>query len=743
MPMARAQPAAVRVVSGVPPWLLLVALTAQYLGFSMVVGMLRFPGSDAAVIWPPVAIVTVVVLLSQRTWVALAIGSTAIVSGELLAAVTTSHVSILDASTLGVANCLELWIVVGAMGHVRRRDPAMSSASSMAILFAAAMAAPAVSGILGASVLEANYDSGHLANWVGWWLGDGITMLLALTLMGALVFDSTSRRNNIVITAVSLGTGAAIAGWMLWTGSLSIAVVLLMPVVMIATDALGRRGSVLPVLAAVAGGLVAANLNTDRIIGETWEIQLQIVVIVALTMLVAWWSTRRREAEARAHSLAEAVLTDHLTGLANRLALIRAADDLTAKPGTRTVLLLADVDFFKNVNDSYGHELGDRLLIEIGTRLSRTTRRSDVVARLGGDEFAIWCPGVEHLDDIAVIESSLRRRVAEPFALGDRLLNVTLSIGVSSAPAEEADPDILLRQADRAMYRAKSLGRGRTEYYRGAVAAQEARERDTEALLTEAMRNNRFEVHYQAFFASDNSRLYGFEALLRVRDDRGELLATQEIIETAERTGAIVDIGLGILESACTQVVAWNEGRDDPLRLAVNLSARQLDDTNTVDAILGVLADTQMSPTLLVLELTETAYLHSSEENIRSLERLRSTGVRIALDDFGTGYAGLSYIQRFPVDIVKIDQSFTAELGRSARGDAIVRSVVDLAHALGSTVVAEGVESPEQKTALTDMGCELLQGYHLGRPRPADQLARDHGLHEPSPVGHEWHTPIT
>ena len=431
--------------------------------------------------------------------------------------------------------------------------------------------------------------------------------------------------------------------------------------------------------------------------------------------------TARRQAEAE---LAFRALHDPLTGLPNRHLffdhLRLALDQLRRQPGALAVCYL-DLDRFKEVNDGFGHDAGDQVLTEVGRRLARTIRTVDTVSRLAGDEFAIICPAIEHDHDAAGIADRILTALDEPITIGGARLHVGASIGITVTRSPTTGPDQLLRHADAALYQAKRRGRHRWELYNDAVQHSALRHLAVQQDLRTALDEHRFRLHYQPIIDLRADRIVAVEALLRLdHPDRG-LLAPNEFIDVAEDSDLILPIGDWVLREACRQAADWND-RFGPLDISVNVSGRQATHLTVTEQVIAATADSGLDPSRLCLEMTEHVLIGAGESIAADLNRLTDFGVRLALDDFGTGYSSLTYLSRFPVDTVKIDRSFVAGLGESARDTAIVQAITALARSLDLDLVAEGVETPTQRDLLWTLGCRRAQGFHFARPQPADDI---------------------
>jgi len=431
--------------------------------------------------------------------------------------------------------------------------------------------------------------------------------------------------------------------------------------------------------------------------------------------------TDARRAEAAIERLA---YFDRLTGLPNRAqfyrSLSRALTEARESSG-RAAVLLFDLDNFRIVNDTLGHQAGDRLLREVAQRLSAGIERPHTLARLGGDEFMLVLPGIPAADDAAEVASTLLRVLDEPFSQGGHDLHVGASIGVSLFPDDGEDVDTLLRHADTAMYRAKGMGRNTYQFYKFAMDNQHSR-LALEAALRRALQQGEFELFYQPLYDATGNAIVSVEALVRWRHpDRG-LVAPGEFIPVMEETGLIVQLGEWALRTACAQAEAWRRDGHGRLRVAVNLSGRQFLQADLAPMVGRVLEETGLPATHLQLEVTESVAMAHAEAAAHVVEQLLAMGIGTMLDDFGTGHSSLSHLKQFPACGLKIDRSFVADLTRSAEDGAIVSGVIALGHALGLEVVAEGVETIEQCEMLRALGCDLLQGYFFSPALPAVEM---------------------
>ena len=419
-----------------------------------------------------------------------------------------------------------------------------------------------------------------------------------------------------------------------------------------------------------------------------------------------------------AAQLEERAFHDELTGLPNRALLLDRLQDALhrASRHQRSVgVLFLDLDRFKVVNDSLGHGAGDDLLREVARRLERTVRPGDTVARLGGDEFVVVIGDMfRHIDALTAAER-IRRALARPVELGAESTVVTTSIGINIAHGDETPGD-LLRDADTAMYRAKEEGRDRAELFDDNLRVQAVRRHSIQQELRLALESNRIEVHFQPVVRISDGAVTGAEALARVRAETGELLLPDQFIDIAEDSGLIAELGSRVLVLALDRLAAWSRTHQEPLSMAVNVSARQLADAAFPGVVDDALAGCGLDPALVALEFTESALIAANPVTERVLDDLTGLGVRIGLDDFGTGFSSLAYLKRFPIDFLKVDRSFVAGLGSNDGDTAIVTGTIALAHSLGLRVVAEGVETEEQLERLRLLRCDLAQGYHFSEP---------------------------
>ena len=427
--------------------------------------------------------------------------------------------------------------------------------------------------------------------------------------------------------------------------------------------------------------------------------------------------------------LAHQALHDNLTGLVNRGVLLDRLARVLAAPrddASLVAVVFLDVDRFKWVNDSRSHAAGDRLLVAVARALEAALRPTDTLARFGGDEFVVLCERVRDEEDVLAIVAALADAMEQPVLLDGvpdpdlAGVPVTASMGVATArPGDPVDPELLVRDADIAMYRAKERGRARFEVFDEGMRERATARLQVQSELSAALSGDELRVHYQPIVDPRTGVVQGSEALVRWEHPQRGLLAPEQFIPLAEETGLIVPLGAAVLRTACADTAEWNRQRRAPLDVAVNLSARQLSDPQLLDVVAEALVGSGLPAHLLCLEVTETVVMEDKEASARVLEQLRRLGVQVAIDDFGTGWSSLAYLLSLPVDLLKVDRSFVAVCDDDGPGTAIVTAVLALAHSLGLGVVAEGVETPAQRDVIAGLGVGLAQGWLWGRAVPA------------------------
>jgi diguanylate cyclase (GGDEF)-like protein/PAS domain S-box-containing protein len=412
---------------------------------------------------------------------------------------------------------------------------------------------------------------------------------------------------------------------------------------------------------------------------------------------------------------------DVLTGLPNRALLFERIGHATAEgtaPNRRFGLMMLDLDHFKEVNDALGHGAGDSLLCEAAQRLQASVRASDTVARLGGDEFAVLLPDIRDFSNLTSIAGNLLRVLSEPFMIDGKEIFVSASIGITRYPDDSAEMDALIKYADSALYHAKKQGRHNFQFYERTLTANASKRLELEAALHKACRNGEFMLHYQPQIVLEDGSIAGAEALLRWRHPTLGMIAPDRFISIAEESGLIVEIGEWVLRTACATAAQWNRTRITPLKIAVNLSTRQFMRNDLVGTVRRILRETHCDPEWIDLEITESLLLDDSSDVAWMLTQLHDMGLHLAVDDFGTGYSALSYLNRFPVSLLKIDRSFVKDISDDRSKRELVKAILSISTVLHMDAVAEGVETREQAAYLKHAGCRFAQGYLFGKPMP-------------------------
>jgi diguanylate cyclase (GGDEF)-like protein len=426
--------------------------------------------------------------------------------------------------------------------------------------------------------------------------------------------------------------------------------------------------------------------------------------------------TEQRQQEARIQHLAR---HDALTELPNRAQFLdeMANTEAMIERGDKVAVLCIDLDHFKSVNDTLGHSIGDKVLKQASARLWGTTRETDLLARLGGDEFALLLRPIEKPSDAAIIAERIVKTMTSPFSIDGHQIAIGASVGIAIAPQDGETTDVLMKNADLALYRAKSEGRSTFHFFEKEMDAAIQKRRSIESGLRAALQLNELRVVFQPLVGLKENKVTCLEALLRWNHD-GKDISPGEFIPIAEETGLIVPIGEWVLREACNTAVMW----PSDARVAVNLSPVQFKNKRLFEVIHSILGETGLPPTRLELEITESLMLNDNEQTLQTLHRLRAIGIRISMDDFGTGYSSLSYLRAFPFDKIKIDRSFMRDL--ESRGDslAIIKAVIGLGHSLGMSTTAEGVETEEQLRAVREQGCNEVQGFLFSPPLEAVQV---------------------
>ena len=488
-------------------------------------------------------------------------------------------------------------------------------------------------------------------------------------------------------------------------------------------DRLREAGAVSGLSVAIPGprkpyGAICAQAPEHRLFSHDEALFLQSVAHVLGAAIERWRSDE---------SIRHNALHDPLTGLPNRALFLDRLGHVLAKRSSgspRAAVMFLDLDNFKLINDSLGHDAGDRLLKDVGPRLADALRPSDTVARFGGDEFVVLCEDVGDGRDSLVVAERLQQALAAPYELDGEEHFLTASIGVALATGRYEGPDDLMRDADAAMYRAKERGRAQCELFDDAMRNLVTGRLRMENALRGVIERDELRVYYQPIVSLADGSVTGLEALMRWHHEGLGPVSPIEFIPIAEDTGLIVPLGTWMLEQVCRQSMLWQEELGVTPLVSVNLSPRQVAHAELVPTVARVLEQSGMPAERLALEITESVLINEAESPWNTLEALKKLGVTLMLDDFGTGYSSLSYLKRFPVDVLKIDRTFIDGLGSEAEDSAIVKAVVGMARALDLGVVAEGVETERQVECLRELGCERAQGFYFARPRTAADVAR-------------------
>ena len=466
----------------------------------------------------------------------------------------------------------------------------------------------------------------------------------------------------------------------------------------------------------------AVRKSGDRIDVETYatitEFEGRPAVLGALLDV-----TERKRAEAQ---IAEQAYKDPLTGLSNSLRMMQRLRQLFAearRQKRRFAVVYLDLDRFKAVNDTWGHSAGDAFLRHLAAALKRCVREADLVARVGGDEFVILMPDIQRIENLGGVARKLLAAVSRPVHIKGKVFEVTASVGIACYPEDSEDTEVLLRNADAAMYRAKELGRNRYQLCTAELTAESDERIALEIGLRTALERDELAVHYQPILSLVTGRVVGLEALVRWHSKEKQVVFPATFIPVAEESGLILPIGELVMRKACRQVKEWQRTGLPDLRVAVNVSARQFSEPGLLKMIEQALSESELSPEHLEVEITERIAMASAEVVVANLMALRERGIRISIDDFGTGYSSLNYLKRFPTHSLKIDRSFVTEVVTNPADAGIVRAIVEMAHGLKLNVVAEGVETTGQFQLLQRFGCDEMQGYWVSPPLPPEEIS--------------------
>jgi diguanylate cyclase (GGDEF)-like protein len=463
--------------------------------------------------------------------------------------------------------------------------------------------------------------------------------------------------------------------------------------------------------------------RTSELMKRTAELTDRTAELTEANARLQQENAERRQAEERVRYMAH---YDALTGLPNRVLLLDRIEQAVASARrnlTQVAIFFIDLDHFKHINDSLGHQVGDKILQMIAARLQECLRKGDTVARLSGDEFVLGLPLPQGGGNIATIAQKVLDVLDKPFVIEGHELSVSCSIGISVYPNDGSDKESLMRAADTAMYHAKERGRGGFQFFTPELDRAVQQRLEMGSRLRRALGQNEFTLYFQPQVAIETGAIFSAEALLRcLQPGGGPAASCAEFITIAEETGLILPLGEWVLRQACEQLRKWQDDGYPHLRVAVNLSSRQFSQVNFINTIQRILDETGVSATSLDLEITESLLLQRNDNNVAIINKLTEMGFQLSIDDFGTGYSSLSYLQRFPVHALKIDQSFVHGIGESISNTTLVRAIIAMAHSLNLDVLAEGVETSEQASFLQSHGCLSAQGFYYSPPVPAEQF---------------------
>jgi diguanylate cyclase (GGDEF)-like protein len=468
--------------------------------------------------------------------------------------------------------------------------------------------------------------------------------------------------------------------------------------------------------------LSEASRTTYRLLQEIMLGATPALLLLGIVLSLRILQQRKRAEEWVNH----VAFHDDLTALPNRLNLNQRLDQALSRhrrAGSHLAILFMDLNRFKVINDSLGHEVGDILLRQVADRLRTLSGEGDTVARIGGDKFALLTENHQNLMDISTCAQRLIEKLNAPYMLGRKDCHVTLSIGISVFPTDGNDSRALLKAADVAMYRAKAAGRNNYLYYSPSMNVHTVERLELESDLSHALERGEFLIHYQPKVDTMSGRITGTEALLRWKHPLRGLIPPTDFIPLAEETGLIVPIGEWVLATACARTKAWQDEGLNKLSVAVNLSARQFADPMLLPMLTRIIRASGLDPSCLELEITESMVMSYADCAVLVLKNLKTFGVQIAIDDFGTGYSSLAYLKRFPIDTLKVDRSFIRDIPADSGDKKITRAIIAMAHSLNLKVVAEGVETADQLKFLRAQRCDTVQGYFLHRPLPESEVA--------------------
>jgi diguanylate cyclase (GGDEF)-like protein len=692
-------------------------------------------GDQVSPIWPPTGVALVALLLfGYRVWPGItlaAFGVNAPISESLLAA-----------AAIAAGNTLAPLVASFMLRRIGFRLELDRLRDAAGIVVLGALGAMTISATVGTTALarsEAIPPSEYIPTWLVWWAGDAMGVLIVAPFLLSLLSAGFRPRASWARGAEASGLLVAIAvlTYLVFQTPLHIQY-LVFPLIGLAAWRFRHLAAATAALLASAIAIWAAVKGTGPFLDAglvEQMITLQVFnasVAFASTALSSLSAERQRNLTERkriAEELAHRALHDPLTGLANRTLFMDRLGHSLARSRRRhlsVAVMFLDLDNFKVINDSLGHDAGDRILTCMADRLQTVLRPGDTASRFGGDEFLILCEDIAGERDAVVIADRIARVLSEPIPLQTGDVVVTTSVGIALSAGPQGSPEALLRDADAAVYRAKERGRARYELFDHDLRVRVVKRLQIENELRRAIEAGELRLHFQPIVSLEDRLIQSVEALVRWQHPERGFLGPAEFVPTAEETGLIIQLDTWVLRQACLQSARWRLGTPGGrgVAIAVNLSARQLARADLEEVVRKSLAESGVQPKALCVEITENVLMEAGPFLQNTLRGLRALGVRVAIDDFGVGYSSLSYLRRFQVDALKIDRSFIGGLGTHRDDSAIVAATIGLAHALDLSVTAEGVETREQVEHLRRLGCDAAQGFYFARPAPLEGLSK-------------------
>jgi diguanylate cyclase (GGDEF)-like protein len=728
-----------------PPWVWPAAFLAYFAAAALGLA-LAFPGTNASPFWPPTALALALLYgYGLRLWPVILAGAFAINLMFMLRAGVAPALAVPASVGVGVGNMLEAWLGIYLLRRFAGGQFAFDSLRGLFafVLFAASLA-PMVSATIGVTSSRWASLSGastYSENWLTWWVGDAsgaLTMAPALMLLLRTRWRMPPRSRLLeagaLFLVLVLGTMIVFGIWFDHGERRYPLVFFLLPIILWAVLRFQTAGAVSAValisLIAVIGSLDGGGPFAREDVHESLILLQLFIIVLAGTALSlgAVLTERSRMAEKLAKSNAELhalAFNDPLTGLPNRRTLIdrlEQAEHLALRHQKRAALLFLDLDKFKRINDSLGHEVGDALLKSMAERLRSAIREVDTVCRLGGDEFVILLSEIDNTDDAAIVARKILEILRMPMRVANLDLAVTTSIGIALIPDDGTDSDDLIRYADLAMYRAKERGRNNFQFYTEELNQSAIVRLEREHDLRLALLDRQFRLYYQPIVDLQTMQVIGIEALLRWQHPTLGLLLPREFIALAEETGLIVDIGAWVLKQACTETKLLHDAGQRALRLSVNLSLRQLHDRRLPELIEQALEESQLDALWLNLEITEQLLREDLLAELNFPHHLDRIGVSLTVDNFGSAGSSLSLLKKLPIAVIKIDHRLVGRLPDDRVAHDISLAMISMAHHLGLSVIAENVESKAQDDFLVANGCDYAQGNWFHPPLPLTEL---------------------